>query len=50
MASEFPEDAFSPRYQIGVVSFGTTRCGIGVPGAYTKVTNYLPWIESKLQP
>ena len=38
-------------YQVGIVSYGTKRfCGRGEPGVYTKVTNYLPWIESKLQP
>ena len=44
---ETPED---PWYQIGLVSFGTTYCGVGVPGIYTRITNYLPWIASKLQP
>ena len=50
MVSEFPDVPFAPRYQIGVVSFGTTYCGVGLPGIYTRITNYLPWIASKLQP
>ena len=37
-------------YEVGLVSYGTRRCGKGEPGVYTKITNYLPWIESKLQP
>jgi len=47
VAREFSDD---PYYQIGVASFGTSQCGqIGVPGIYTKVTAYLPWIESKMK-
>ena len=41
---------FSTVYQIGLVSSGTKYCGVGQPGIYTKVTSYLPWIKSKLQP
>ena len=39
-----------PLYQIGVVSFGSgSKCGgENKPGFYTKVKNFLPWIESKL--
>ena len=39
-----------PWYQVGITSFGTSRCGVGDPGVYTKVTAYLPWIEKKLEP
>ncbi|KAI8426744.1 hypothetical protein MSG28_014441 [Choristoneura fumiferana] len=28
----------------GVVSFGTTSCGLALPGIYTNVKAYLPWI------
>ncbi|CAH0599407.1 unnamed protein product [Chrysodeixis includens] len=32
---------------IGVTSFGFTICGeVGSPGVYTRVSNYVPWIES----
>ena len=38
-----------PWYQAGIVSFGPTPCGkTGVPGVYTKVSAFLPWIKSKL--
>ena len=40
------------RYQIGVVSFGTGKripCGKGIPGVYTKVTKFLPWIAKNLK-
>ena len=40
----------SPYYQIGIVSFGLKLCGSGVPGVYTRVTNYIPWIEKNLKP
>ena len=31
---------------VGVVSFGPSICGLDVPGAYTKVENYLGFIKS----
>ncbi|XP_070504161.1 spaetzle-processing enzyme-like [Chironomus tepperi] len=35
----------------GVVSYGATPCGIeGNPAVYTKVDQYIDWIESKLKP
>ena len=39
----------TPFFQIGLVSFGTEGCGLGVPGVYTRVAQFLPWIESKLE-
>ena len=44
------EFAGEPWYQIGVVSYGTGKCGVGEPGVYTRVDGYLDWIESKLKP
>ncbi|CAH2057796.1 unnamed protein product, partial [Iphiclides podalirius] len=36
---------------IGVVSFGPLPCGqMNVPGVYTKVYEYLPWIRSQIRP
>lgn len=34
----------------GVVSLGLKKCGVaGVPGIYTKVENYVDWIEKKIR-
>ena len=44
---EYSDD---PWYQIGVVSFGAVKCGSkDIPGVYTRVEAYLPWIESNLE-
>ena len=37
-------------YQVGIVSFGSNRCGIGKPSTYTKVTSFLDWIKENLEP
>jgi len=42
--------AKDPWFQVGVVSFGASECGNGVPGFYTNVVPYLPWIEKNLEP
>lgn len=34
---------------VGLVSFGPL-CGIGLPGVYTRVAAYVPWIESVVWP
>ena len=44
------ELAGDPWYQIGIVSFGLgTKCQKGIPGFYTKVDAFLPWIEKNLK-
>ena len=44
---EYSDD---PWYQIGVVSFGAVKCGTkDIPGVYTRVEAYLPWIKSNLE-
>jgi len=35
-------------YLIGIVSFGSKKCGSGVPGIYTRVSEFIPWIEKKM--
>ena len=39
-----------PWYQVGIVSFGNTKCGAkGVPGVYTKVAAFVDWIVDNLE-
>jgi hypothetical protein len=44
---EFSDD---PWYQVGLVSYGTSKCGQGEPGVYTKIEGYLDWIAKHLEP
>lgn len=37
-------------YLVGVVSYGPTSCGqLGWPGVYTKVSEYMDWIQNNLE-
>ena len=38
------ERDISPYMVVGIVSGGSTECGIGQPGIYTRVSTYLRWI------
>ena len=33
----------------GVVSFGASVCGSSIPGVFTKIQSYLPWIKSEIE-
>lgn len=37
-------------YLVGIVSYGASKCGTdGIPGVYTRVSSYLPWILENLE-
>lgn len=45
------ESEFDPWFQAGIVAFGPTNCGSGSrPGVYSKVSYYIDWIRSQLEP
>ena len=35
----------TPWHQIGVVSFGTKECAKDEPGVYTRVVQFLDWMD-----
>jgi secreted trypsin-like serine protease len=35
-------------YMVGIVSYGTQKCGGGSIGVYVNVANYMPWILENL--
>ena len=37
-------DGSGPYVLVGVVSGGTTYCGIGIPALFTRVSSYMNWI------
>ena len=43
-------DVGSKMYLRGIVSFGTKICGQGLPGVYTDIEKYIPWIKANLKP
>jgi len=42
-------DFKKPKYLVGIVSFGTKKCGQGYPGVYTSIQYYLPWIIANMK-
>ena len=45
----YREFSGEPWYQVGLVSFGTSKCGTGKPGIYTRISGYLDWISRHLE-
>ena len=46
----YREKAGDPWNQVGLVSYGTPKCGIGIPAVYTKIEAHLDWIENNMEP
>jgi len=40
---------FRKQFQFGIVSFGQIQCGGILPGVYTRVSEYLPWILENVE-
>lgn len=38
-----------PMYVLGLVAFGTLRCGLGAPSAYTDVASFWEWIIANMR-
>ncbi|CAG0878656.1 unnamed protein product [Darwinula stevensoni] len=39
-----------PKFVLGgVTSFGSVKCGTGLPAVYTRVQHFLPWIINNIQ-
>ncbi len=49
MAKEGDNRSNALMYLVGIVSFGSQQCGIGFPGVYTNVENYMNWIVRNLR-
>jgi len=49
LVAQGPGDFKEPKYLIGIVSFGTKKCGQGYPGVYTSIDYYLPWILANME-
>ena len=39
---------FTKMFLAGIVSFGTSQCGVGLPGVYTNIHFYMPWIRENM--
>jgi len=49
LVAQGPGDFKEPKYLVGIVSFGTKKCGKGFPGVYTSIEYYLPWILANME-
>jgi len=49
LVSQIKGDFKKPKYLVGIVSFGTKKCGSGYPGIYTSIEYYLPWIIANMK-
>ena len=44
----FEGEQSAPWHILGIVSYGQSRCGVGVPEVYTRVSKYVSWINEKI--
>ncbi len=49
MAKEEGNGKRTVMFLVGVVSFGSEKCGVGLPGVYTNVEHYMNWILQNLR-
>jgi secreted trypsin-like serine protease len=45
----YPDNDDAIWIQVGVTSFGSSDCGSGKPGVYTRVSEYIDWIKKNLK-
>ena len=45
----FGEVSGDPWYQIGILGYGTEKCGEGAPRIFTRVSKYMDWIETSME-
>jgi len=50
LVAQVEGDFKEPKYLVGIVSFGTSKCAQGIPGVYTSIDYYLPWILENMKP
>ena len=50
LVAQVEGDFKQPKYLVGIVSFGTSKCAQGIPGVYTSIDYYLPWILENMKP
>ena len=49
LVAQVEGDFKQPKYLVGIVSFGTSKCAQGIPGVYTSIDYYLPWIIANMK-
>ena len=50
LVAQVEGDFKQSKYLVGIVSFGTSKCAQGIPGVYTSIDYYLPWILENMKP
>ena len=45
----YRKNSDEPWFQVGLVSYGKSVCGVDSPGVYTKISSFVPWIEANMK-